>query len=718
MKAKHLVALAMACAISARGNAAANDAAADATDATSAPTENVETIEIIAKQLNDKRAAISTQTGASTYTIDETAIDATPGADNNLLNKIVMQAPSVAQDSFGQFHVRGDHANLQYRLNGIILPEGNSVFGQSLSPRPISSMSLVTGALPAQYGLRTAGIIDITTKSGVISPGGSIDVYGGGHGTVQPSFVYGGGADNINYFVTGDYLKSELGIESPDGSTTPLHDDTTQYHGFGYFEDILDPDNRLSLAVGTSNGKFQIPNQGGLEPSLGLSAFGVTDYPSKALDENQRELTNYAIASWQHSQGDLDWQTSLTTRYSRLAFTPSPLGDLLYTGIAQDAYKRDVALGWQTDASYKLNDSHTLRAGWYFQHDDAKSQTTSLVLPTDDEGNQTSDIPFPIADNGSQTQWIESVYVQDEWAAAESLTINYGLRYDHYDGFSHSDQVSPRINTVWQATSTTTVHAGYSRYFTPPAFELVGSESISKFTNTTAAPEVFADTPAKAEREDYYDVGLQQQLFGALTLGVDGYYRDSLHLIDEGQFGAPIILTPFNYNEGKIKGIEFTATYATGGFTTYANLAFQSAQGRAVESAQFNFGPDDLAYIEKHFIDLDHEQKVTASAGASYVWHETRVSADMIYGDGLRADLALPDGSSVPNGEQLPSYTQFNLGISQIFHLTEMGPLTARFDVVNVFDNRYEIRDGTGVGVGAPQYGPRRGLFFGLSQAL
>ena len=95
-----------------------------------------------------------------------------------------MQAPDVAQDSFGQFHVRGEHNGLQYRLNGIILPEGISVFGQSLDPRLISSMTLVTGALPAEYGLRTAGIIDLTTKSGLLQPGGSVSLYGGSHGDV------------------------------------------------------------------------------------------------------------------------------------------------------------------------------------------------------------------------------------------------------------------------------------------------------------------------------------------------------------------------------------------------------------------------------------------------------------------------------------------------------------------------------------------------------
>src|SRR5476651_400046 len=147
---------------------------------------------VIAQRLNEARNGIQTQTGASIYTINEAAIGAQPGGDNQLLNQVIMQAPEVAQDSFGQFHVRGEHNGLQYRLNGIILPEGISVFGQSLDPRLISSMSLITGALPAEFGLRTAGIIDLKTKSGLVDPGGSISLYGGSHDTVAPSFNYGG----------------------------------------------------------------------------------------------------------------------------------------------------------------------------------------------------------------------------------------------------------------------------------------------------------------------------------------------------------------------------------------------------------------------------------------------------------------------------------------------------------------------------------------------
>jgi outer membrane receptor for ferrienterochelin and colicins len=701
-------------------NATVQAADTDANVPTEAASTDLvlDTIVVTAQRLNEKRAAIETQTGASTYTIDDEAIAATPGGVNVQFNQVILQAPNVVQDSFGQFHVRGDHNDVQYRLDGIILPEGISVFGQSLSPRLISSMSLVTGALPAEYGLRTAGIIDMTTKSGLLEPGGSVSLYGGSHGTFQPAFEYGGSSGNLNYFVSADLLRNDLGIESPDGSSDPLHDHSTQIHGFGYFEDILNADNRLTLIVGSSNGSFQIPNQHGLEPSLGLSVNGQSTFPSADLNENQRELTQYAVLSWQHTQGELDWQSSVTTRYSSLTFEPDPVGDLLYNGIAQNAFKDDVAIGWQTDTAYKLSDAHTLRMGWYLQHDTATSDTTSQVLPTDAGGTPTSDVPLAIVDNGSQTQWMESLYLQDEWKALATLTINYGLRLDHYNAFSNGGQLSPRVNVVWQALPDTTVHAGYSRYFTPPPFELVGSETFAKFAQTTALPpgSVTADTQPSADRADYYDVGMQQKLLGALTLGIDSYYQPSKNLIDEGQFGAPIILTPFNYRDGRNAGVEFTGNYVSNGFSGYANLAFQSAKGRDIDSSQFNFSSQELAYIASNYIHLDHEQRVTASAGGSYLWRDTRFSADMLFGTGLRANLALPDGAEIPNGDNLPSYAQFNVGASHIFHPQGSGALTARVDVVNLLDRVYEIRNGTGVGVGAPQFGARRGVFFGVTK--
>ena len=250
-------------------------------------------LDVIAKQLDVARQQIQPSLGASVYTFSREAIENQPQGDNQPFNQVILQAPGVAQDSFGQLHVRGDHANLQFRINGVQLPEGINVFGQALETRLAQSVSLITGSLPAQYGFRTAGIIDIQTKTGTLDPGGSVSMYGGSHEWLQPSFEYGGRVGAVDYFFTGDYLHNGIGIENPTSSYHPEHDRTDQGRGFGYISGILDPTTRLSLIVGTSRSQFQIPNTPGQSPGLGLTVNGVSDFDSRNLDENQRQITHY-----------------------------------------------------------------------------------------------------------------------------------------------------------------------------------------------------------------------------------------------------------------------------------------------------------------------------------------------------------------------------------------------------------------------------------------
>ena len=719
---------------------------------------DLETVTVTAQKLEDARVGIQTQLGASTYTVQAADIQNLPGGDNAALNSVVLQMPSVAQDSFGQLHIRGEHNALQYRLDGIILPEGISVFGQTLDPRLAQSVRLIDGALPAEYGLDTGGIVDIQTKSGLFNNGGHISMYGGSHNDVNPSFDYGGSSGSFNYFISGDYLTNGIGIESPDSLRSLNHDRTKQWHGFAFVQDILDQNSSLTAVLGTSNAMFQIPNltgpflqqPSGINGVVGLGplnadsgnyqllANGVSSYPSSALNERQREITHYGTLTYLRSQGALDFQLSVFGRYSSLSYTPGDnlqqsIGELLYDGIAQTAYKRDEAYGTQDEGALHLGD-HTVRFGVLYQADDLVSQTSSLVLPTASGGPgvtnpnplctdptqtcQTSATPFAIPDNGTKHAWSASVYVQDEWKVFSTLTVNYGVRYDQYAAYSSGDQLSPRVNAVWTPLDGTVVHIGYARYFSPPPIELVSSTDVALFNNTTNAPAITTDNTPVAERADYYDAGVSQQIGSNIKLNFDSYYKLSKDMIDEGQFGAPIVLTPFNYARGRQYGAEMTADYTSDNLTAYLNFSLEHAIGEDWITSQFVFAPDELAYTQTHFIHLDHEQLASGSAGVTYKWANTVFSADTLYGTGLREGATAPDGSSIPNGAHVPPYGTVNLGVSHDFGDLGWDGFTGRFDVINVFDIDYQIRSGSGVGVFAPQYGQRRGFFVGLSKSF
>ena len=689
----------------------------------------------VSAHLDRLRSQIEPDLGATVYRLSRSAIETIPGGDNAPLNQVLLQAPGVAQDSFGQIHVRGDHNEIQFRLDGVQLPEGLTVFGQALETRFAHSLSLITGALPAEYGFDTAAVIDIQTKTGLTDPGGEISIYGGARDTFEPSFSYGTSAGAFDLFVTGDFLHDRVGIENPTASFNAVHDLSNQTHGLVHLDAIIDPTARVSLIAGFSNEFYQIPNNPSQTPSLGLDDDGSTDYDSADLDEHQREVTDFDILSYQKSFGSLDVQTEVFNRYSSLYYTPDPIGDLLFNGIAQTAARSVFSSGEQTDASWRVNDAHTIRAGFQVIGERNVSSTVSSVLPAVDGSGVggvdggglagtvgptggaigASDQPFDIDQGLGKTGGLYGIYLQDEWRILPKVIVNYGARFDAVDEYTHENQVSPRVNVVWTPTRTTTVHGGYSRYFVPPPFELVGQSSITSFNGTSAAPEVTEDSTVKAERDNYYDGGITQIVVPGWQVGFDAYYKEAENLIDEGQFGAPIILTAFNYAHGEDHGYELNSTYDSGPWSLYANLAWSRAVGKDIDSAQFNFGATELAYIAQHYIYLDHNQTWTGSGGAAYTVfqptnHPARLSADLVVGSGLRAD------GSVPNGEALPGYYTINVSGVQTLHLPGLKRTQLRLDVLNLLDRKYEIRNGTGVGVGAPQFGLRRTILVGIAQ--
>ncbi len=145
-----------------------------ATTLTMAAQEALE-LTVQAERLNQARNSLSPKTGGSVYSFDQKDIaDLASRGENTPFNQVLLQAPGVANDSFGQLHVRGDHANIQYRIDGVILPEGITGFGQALDTRFVSHVDLLTGALPAQFGLREAGVIEITPRPTMRREGVSI----------------------------------------------------------------------------------------------------------------------------------------------------------------------------------------------------------------------------------------------------------------------------------------------------------------------------------------------------------------------------------------------------------------------------------------------------------------------------------------------------------------------------------------------------------------
>jgi len=665
----------------------------------------------VSAALDQSRNSLSPDTGSSQYVIDQKAIQQLPLGDSTPLNQVILQAPGVVQDSYGGVHVRGDHANLQYRINGVIIPESISGFGQTLDARTIQSVKLLDGALPAQYGLRTAAVVDIDTKSGHdLGNGGSVGITGGSFGTLNPNASLWGSSDRWSWFVTANYLENDVGIENPTPSRTPIHDHTNQVKGFGDISYLVNDNTRVSFVFGATNNRFEIPNNPNQQPQFGY--LDQTEFNSADLNERQKEQTRFGVLSLQGKWGQTDYQVSLGQRYSTVNFLPDEIGDLMFNGVASAINRSNRASTLQADFATPLGDTHTLRYGIYGEFERGNISNNSLVFPANPDGSQASTTPIGIYDATNLLARTWSAYLQDEWSIGDQWTVNYGVRGDRYELFRTESQLSPRLGVVYQATDSTTIHAGYSRYFTPPATEVIDDSNIARFNGTTNELPSGGNNLPLSERSDYYDVGVQQQFGSTLTVGLDAYYRKVSRLQDEGQFGAALIYSNFNYAQGRIRGAEFTLNYDNGPVSAYFNLAYSRAMGKRVMTGQYNFAPDELAYIENNWIHLDHDQKLSSSGGITYSFTEvTRVGADYIFGSGLRKEAP-----GVPNGASLPYYFQLNLNVAHDFNVGSLGKVKTQLALINALDRTYELRDGTGVGVGAPQFGPRRGVYLTLQK--
>jgi hypothetical protein len=170
------------------------------------------------------------------------------------------------------------------------------------------------------------------------------------------------------------------------------------------------------------------------------------------------------------------------------------------------------------------------------------------------------------------------------------------------------------------------------------------------------------------------------------------------------------VFEPFNYKNGRIWGSESSAVFNWENLSVRGNFTYSVAQGNDVATGQFNFSPAEIAFISNRYIFLDHNQQYTASGGITYRWRSYLASIDGTYGSGLRAGFA--------NTDELGENFQINLALEKSWQVPRLGDVKTRVVLINATDNINELRDGSGIGIFQPGFGPRRTVYGGITVPL
>jgi hypothetical protein len=676
----------------------------------------------IALEIVSPLPPIQYKASSETYQLSRKDVETLPRGNNNTIADVLLTVPSVAYGALGQTHIRQDHNNQQFRIDGVPIPQGVSgTFTDVISPRMWERADIILGGMEAQYGNKTALLVDITSKSGTRPGFGSAQMFGGSNQTVNPSFEYGGTiGEKVRFYVLNSYTTTNRGIEPPTLGHSVFHDQHERNQT--YLRGDYQHDNRNSFSWVFLNhvAKYQIPTSPGLEvngdtlPLLQSQDPTFSPVASQAVDQNQKENSQYTHLVWRHDvNAENFFQLSGYLRNSYANFTTDPFNSLAYDTQTANQKRKAYALGTRLDHTWVANQQHLVKAGFQFESTHAENQFQLFDFAVDDvTGLPTGSV---LSQTGANTnvQTREEFWIQDQWSLTDSLTLNLGVRGDVIQGFYNEGQVSPRVGLTYKLNRSNVFHAYYGRLFTPPNVEQIAFTKVN-LEGTTAQPEDPTGFNPRAERSHYFEVGSYHTLSKWATLELAAYYKRSHFQSDAGQFGSTPMLNFFAFQWGYQMGIDGALkVQITDDFSARGNVAWGRCKGNGLQSGNYLLGTKEITDINMPGgVFCDHSQTMTSSAVVAYRFpFKTMVSGQMLYGSGLRTS---DSEDALTNSSHFQSWTIYNASITHVFNLPwDQQRMLVGFDVINLLDQKYFYNTGEGsIGLGVAHAGMPRSFFF------
>lgn len=661
--------------------------------------------------VEEAKVAAPSKSASSVSTLTREALKALPKGEDLAITDVVSTQAGFVQDAFGNVYARGNHANVQYQIDGIPIPDSvGNLFAQAIPVRLIDSVEILTGGLPAEFGNRLAAVVNIASRSGGAMADGQVQLRYGSFQTIEPSAYYSRSVGRFSFFVGASYQQSQRALDPP--AVTPiLHDDGRAGRAFFRLDWKHSDSDRLEIFGSYAHSFFQIP----IDPTVAaldplrpsyvrpVDEFGNGSPPFVPRDTDATETENevFVTASWVHSfgkRGRLQIAPYYKLSLGALASDPEhALGKTADPGsIASDVDRRAEHLGGVIHYSV-LQGKHQIKTGLAVDY--LLGATDYIQYVRRDAVAAGGVDPAQITAGTDRTgALLIGAYVQDRWDYGR-LSLNLGVRLDEQHVLltsgETSDQVglSPRLGLSFAFLQDLVAHLFIGLNWQPPSV-LDAANAARVLGVLPAGMQVPYDV--QAETAGYAEAGLDGRVRKQLRLGGVLWGRYAVNQLDDVAIGSTNLIANYNFARGRALGAEAKLELALSrGVSAFGNLSWELAQGQGISSAKYLFAADQLSSQE--WQTLDHVQTLTANLGATVQQGPASLTALLSYGSGLRTG---PD-----NNGTVPQHVRFDVTLQYAFENLPLRPRVA-VDIINLFDAHYAFRIGNGF-VGSSYAAPR-----------
>jgi hypothetical protein len=526
-------------------------------------------------------------------------------------------------------------------VDGVPLTDNRSPsFGPEIEADDIQSMSIYTAGIPAEYGRKMGGVVELNTIQ---------DAQAGFHGQVVLS---GGSFDTAGAFAEGQYAwgKNTFGMTASGDMTNhylnpvvPQNYTNTGTVGdfSAHFERDLTATDRLSITVRHELSRYQIPNEE-VQESPHPDPFDLSQPPESQL-QNANNFETMAIISEEHTFSPdvvADFGGMLRTNANHFdsnAYS-TPIEAFQHNAFNEGYFKASVTIS---------HGHHEIKAGAesdnVFLH-----ENFSYAITDDTQFDVATPLTFSFAGNHPDLE--QAAFVQDQIHFG-NWTMNAGVRWDHYQLLLNRQAVSPRFAiSRYFASAGLVLHASYDRTFQTPSFENILLSSSTAAANLDS-PSL--QLPVQPSEGNYVEAGLTKAVLRKFRLDANYFERFASNYADDDQIQNTTISFPLAFRKALIYGAEGKLDFPEShGFSGLLSYSYEVGNAWFPVTGGLFLGANAVIPTSGHFPD-SQDQRNTVRGRVRY-----RVLPRLWIAGGVQYDSGLPFDFDGTSAEALAEYGQ------------------------------------------------------------